>query len=51
MEESSYMVNRIIAITMALIAILAIVAAGSGLFWDGLYKNAKSGATRPAHLG
>jgi hypothetical protein len=52
MEERSYMINKIIAITTALIATLTIVAAGSGRFWNGLYKNdTKSGATRPAHLG
>lgn len=31
--------KRIIIIVSALIAMLAIVAAGSGLFWNGLYKN------------
>jgi hypothetical protein len=41
------MVNKIIAITTVLIAILAIVAAGSGLFLNGLYKNdTKSGAAQ-----
>ena len=37
--------RKIIMIISALIAVLAIVAAGSGLFWNGLYKNdTKSGA-------
>ncbi len=39
--------KRIIIIVSALIAMLAIVAAGSGLFWNGLYKNdTKSGAAQ-----
>jgi hypothetical protein len=39
--------RKIIMIISALIAVLAIVAAGSGLFWNGLYKNdTKSGAAQ-----
>ncbi len=39
--------KKIMLIASALIAVLAIVAAGSGLFWDGLYKNdTKSGAAQ-----
>ncbi len=39
--------RRIIIIASAIIAVLAIVAAGSGLFWNGLYKNdTKSGAVQ-----
>ncbi len=41
--------RKIIIIASALIAVLAIVAAGSGLFWNGLYKNdTKSGAAQEA---
>jgi hypothetical protein len=39
--------RRIIIIASALIAVLAVIAAGSGLFWNGLYKNdTKSGAAQ-----
>ncbi|HTX43781.1 MAG TPA: hypothetical protein VMC61_03565 [Methanocella sp.] len=39
--------RKLTVITSALIAMLAIVAAGSGLFWDGLYKNdTRSGAAQ-----
>lgn len=39
--------RKIILIVSALIAVLAIVASGSGLFWNGLYKNdTKSGAAQ-----
>jgi len=39
--------RKIILIASALIAVLAIVAAGSGLFWNGLYKNdTRSGAVQ-----
>ena len=41
--------RKIIMIISALIAVLAIVASGSGLFWNGLYKNdTKSGAAQEA---
>lgn len=39
--------RKIILIASALIAYLAVIAAGSGLFWNGLYKNdTKSGAVQ-----
>lgn len=39
--------KKIIIIASVLIAVLAIVASGSGLFWNGLYKNdTKSGAAQ-----
>ncbi len=39
--------NKIIIIVSALIAVLAVFAAGAGLFWDGLYKNdTRSGAAQ-----
>jgi len=39
--------RKIIMIISALIAVLAIIASGSGLFWNGLYKNdTKSGAAQ-----
>lgn len=39
--------RKIIVIISALIAVLAIVASGSGLFWNGLYHNdSKSGAAQ-----
>ncbi len=45
--RGNYMDKRIIIVASALIAVLAIVAAGSGLFWNGLYKNdTKSGAAQ-----
>jgi hypothetical protein len=45
--EISNMDKKFILIISALIALLAIVAAGSGLFWDGLYKNdTRSGAVQ-----
>ncbi len=45
--EGKTMDKRIIIIASALIAVLAIIAAGSGLFWNGLYKNdTKSGAAQ-----
>lgn len=39
--------KRIIIIVSALVAVLAVIAAGSGLFWNGLYKNdTRSGAVQ-----
>jgi hypothetical protein len=47
MKETSNMDKKLILIASALIAVLAIIAAGSGLFWNGLYKNdSKSGAAQ-----